>query len=76
MKVIVGKVVSNKMDKTVTVEVESMWEHPLYHKRITRSQKYLAHTEKKVAEGKTVKISQCRPVSKHKAWKVIEVVDK
>ncbi|MGI5828307.1 MAG: 30S ribosomal protein S17 [Patescibacteria group bacterium] len=76
MKTLTGKIVSNKMDKTVVVLVESLWAHPLYQKRIRRSKKYFAHTEEKLKEGQTVKIGETRPVSKNKQWKVIEVVKK
>jgi len=76
MKTLTGRVISTKMDKTVSVLVESVWEHPLYKKRIKRSKKYLAHSEGKVKEGQTVRIGEIPPMSKRKAWKVIEVVKK
>ncbi len=73
----VGRVVSNKMDKTVTVRLERLVKHPLYGKYIRRSSKVHAHDETNDCnEGDTVRISQTRPVSKTKAWKVIEVVER
>ncbi len=76
MKTLVGKIISNKMDKTVTVLVERVWEHPVYGKRMKRSTKYLAHTEDKLKEGQEVRIGEVRPISKDKTWKVLEVVKK
>jgi small subunit ribosomal protein S17 len=76
MRTLVGKVISNKMDKTISVLVERLWEHPVYKKRIRRSRKYLVHTDKKIAEGKFVKIGEVKPISKNKNWKVIEIVKK
>ena len=73
----VGRVVSNKMDKTVTVRLERLVKHPLYGKYIRRSSKVHAHDENNDCnEGDTVRISQTRPVSKTKAWTVIEVVER
>ena len=73
----VGRVVSNKMDKTVTVRVERLIKHPLYGKYIRRSSKVHAHDENNDCnEGDTVRIAQTRPVSKTKAWAVIEVVER
>ena len=73
----VGRVVSNKADKTVTVKIERQVKHPLYGKYIKRSSKVHAHDEENsCGEGDLVKITQCRPVSKTKAWRVIEIVER
>lgn len=70
-----GRVTSNKMDKSITVLVERTVRHPLYNKYIKRSTKIHAHDEKnECAEGDLVTISECRPISKTKAWRLIEVV--
>ncbi|NMB56948.1 30S ribosomal protein S17 [Candidatus Beckwithbacteria bacterium] len=76
MKTLTGKVISNKMENTVTVLVENMWQHPVYQKSIKRSKKFLAHTDKKITEGKFVVIAETRPISKRKNWKVLEVIKK
>jgi small subunit ribosomal protein S17 len=73
----VGRVVSNKMDKTVTVRLERLVKHPLYGKYIRRSSKVHAHDEKNECnEGDTVRISQSRPISKNKSWQVDEIVER
>lgn len=75
-RTLVGKVVSNKMEKTVTVLVERKVKHPLYGKIIVRSKKYHAHDETNaVNEGDTVEIAETRPVSKTKSWTVTRVVE-
>ncbi|HPE01269.1 MAG TPA: 30S ribosomal protein S17 [Burkholderiaceae bacterium] len=75
-RTLVGRVVSNKMDKTVTVLVERKVKHPLYGKIIVRSRKYHAHDETNaVNEGDTVEIAETRPVSKTKSWTVTRVVE-
>jgi len=72
-----GRVVSDKMDKTVTVLVERKVRHPLYGKIITRSKKYHAHDEKnEFHEGDVVLIEECRPIAKTKAWRVTKRVEK
>ncbi|HMB39677.1 MAG TPA: 30S ribosomal protein S17 [Wenzhouxiangellaceae bacterium] len=72
-----GKVVSNKMDKTVTVRLERNLKHPLYGKYIRRSSKVHAHDETNDCnEGDTVRIVPDRPLSKTKSWKVVEVVER
>ena len=72
-----GKVVSNKMDKTVTVRLERNLKHPLYGKYIRRSSKAHAHDETNDCnEGDTVRIVPDRPLSKTKSWKVVEVVER
>lgn len=73
----VGRVVSNKMDKTVTVRLERLVKHSLYGKYIRRSSKVHAHDENNDCnEGDTVRISQTRPLSKNKSWQVVEVVER
>jgi small subunit ribosomal protein S17 len=70
-----GRVVSNKMDKTVTVLVERQVKHPLYGKYIRRSSKLHAHDEENACnEGDVVRVSECRPLSKSKNWRVVEVI--
>ena len=74
-RTLVGKVVSDKMDKTVTVLIERRVKHPLYGKIIVRSNKYHAHDESNQAkEGDMVEIQESRPISKTKAWTVTRVV--
>ena len=72
----VGRVVSNKMDKTVVVAVDYVRRHRLYHKRITRTSKFMAHDEQnKCQEGDLVRIEETRPMSKNKNWIVREVLE-
>lgn len=74
-RTISGKVISNKMDKTVTVLVERRLIHPLYGKFITRTKKYHAHDEtNQYSIGDTVLLEECRPLSKTKNWKVIDKI--
>ncbi len=74
-RTLIGKVVSDKMDKTVTVLIERHVKHPLYGKIITRSNKYHAHDESnQVKAGDTVEIQEGRPISKTKAWTVTRVI--
>lgn len=76
-RTVTGRVVSNKMDKTVTVLVERLVRHPLYGKYIRRSTKVHAHDEQNQAgEGDVVQIEQCRPLSKTKSWRLVAVVEK
>ena len=76
-RTLVGRVVSNKMNKSVTVAVERFVPHPVYGKYIRRTTKILAHDENNECnEGDKVAISECRPLSKHKSWRVVEVVDR
>lgn len=71
-----GKVVSNKMDKTITVLIERRVKHPVYGKYITRSSKIHAHDENNSCGiGDTVKVTESRPISKSKTWKLLEVVE-
>ena len=72
-----GRVVSSKMDKSVTVLLERQIKHPLYGKYIKRSTKVLAHDEdNSCGEGDKVKIAECRPFSKRKSWRVVEILEK
>ena len=72
-----GRVVSNKMDKSVTVLIERQIKHALYGKFIKRSTKVLAHDEENnCGEGDKVMIAECRPLSKSKSWRVIEVLER
>ena len=72
-RVLTGRVTSDKMEKTVTVLVERRVMHPLYKKFIRRSKKYAAHDEANLCkEGDSVRIEECRPLSKRKSWLVVE----
>jgi small subunit ribosomal protein S17 len=72
-----GRVISDKMKKTVTVLVERRMKHALYGKFITRSSKYHAHDEaSECKQGDLVLIEECRPLSRTKAWRVIQLVEK
>ena len=69
-----GKIVSDKMDKSVTVQVERRVKHPVYGKIMTKSSKIKAHDEKNDARlGDMVTIAECAPISKHKAWKLVNI---
>ncbi len=73
----VGRVVSNKMDKTIVIAVDYVRRHPLYHKRITRTSKFHAHDENNSCqEGDLVRIEETRPLSKRKRWIVREIVER
>ncbi|CAH1229472.1 MULTISPECIES: 30S ribosomal protein S17 [Paenibacillus] len=75
-KVLIGKVVSDKMDKTIVVAVETYKKHELYHKRIKSTKKFKAHDENNQAKiGDTVKISETRPLSKDKSWRLVEILE-
>ena len=74
---LIGKVVSNKTDKTITVLVETYKNHPLYQKRVKYSKKYAAHDEKNEAKvGDTVRIVETRPLSKTKHFRLVEIIEK
>ena len=76
-KVRIGKVVSDKMDKTVVVSVEITERHPVYKKSITRTKNYKAHDENnEVRTGDTVSIMETRLLSKDKCWRVVEILQK
>ncbi len=73
----IGRVISNKMEKTVVVAVETLRRHPLYQKTIRREIKYKAHDENKQCQpGDTVKIVETRPLSREKHWRVAEIITK
>ena len=73
----VGRVVSDKMEKTVVVAVDNVRRHPLYHKRMTRTNKFLAHDESNSCKpGDIVRIEETRPLSKRKRWIVREIVER
>ena len=75
IRLLTGKVVSNKMQKTITVAVERLVKHPTYGKYVRRTTKLLAHDENNESrEGDTVEIQECRPLSRHKAWRLARVV--
>ena len=76
-RTLVGRVTSNKMQKTVTVRVERRVRDTLMGKTITRSQKFHAHAEEgQFGEGDLVEIAECRPISRTKSWKVTRLVEK
>jgi small subunit ribosomal protein S17 len=76
-RTLTGRVVSNKMDKSVTVKIERLVKHPMYGKYIRRSSKLHVHDEtNQCNEGDLVTIRQCRPISKTKAWTLVEIVEK
>ena len=76
-KVKIGKVVSNKMDKTIVVAVEERVKHPLYGKVVKRTYKMKAHDEENTcAIGDKVKVMETRPLSKDKRWRLVEIVEK
>ena len=72
-----GKVVSDKMDKTIVVAVEDHVKHPLYKKIVKKTYKLKAHDEKNECRiGDTVKVMETRPLSKDKRWRLVEIVEK
>ncbi|MDA0684786.1 MAG: 30S ribosomal protein S17 [Bacteroidetes bacterium] len=73
----VGLVVSNKMDKSITVAIERRMKHPMYGKFVKQTTKLMAHDENNDAgEGDTVRIMETRPLSKNKRWRLIEIVER
>ncbi|MBR3888789.1 MAG: 30S ribosomal protein S17 [Clostridia bacterium] len=73
----VGKVVSDKMDKTIVVAVQTSYKHPLYGKTMKRTFKLKAHDENNECQvGDTVKVMETRPLSKDKRWRLVEIVEK
>jgi small subunit ribosomal protein S17 len=77
VRTLTGRVVSNKMDKTIAVVIERTVRHPTYGKYLRRSTKLLAHDEKNEArEGDTVSITPCRPLSRHKSWRLVTVLER
>lgn len=75
-KVRVGVVVSDKMTKTVVVQLTRQFAHAFYGKRITRNKKVVAHDEQGAHIGDTVRVSETRPLSKTKRWRVVEIVER
>lgn len=76
-KVRIGRVVSNKMDKTIVVGVETYVSHALYGKRVKKTTKFKAHDENNTCQiGDKVKIMETRPLSKDKRWRLVEIVEK
>ena len=76
-RTVVGRVVSDKMDKTVSVAIERQIKHPTYGKYIRRTSKVMAHdANNDCRTGDRVAISECRPMSKNKAWQVVNVIEK
>jgi len=74
---IVGRVVSDKMDKTVSVAIERLVKHPVVGKYIRRTTKLMAHDESNnCREGDRVAISECRPVAKNKSWRVVDIIER
>jgi small subunit ribosomal protein S17 len=72
-----GKVVSNKMNKSITVLVERKEKHPIYGKFMSKSSKFMAHDEKNECNiGDTVRIMETRPLSKNKNWRLVEIIEK
>ena len=73
----IGRVVSNKMTKSITVAVDRRVKHPIYGKFMNRTTKFMAHDETNTAGiGDTVKIMETRPISKNKRWRLIEIIEK
>jgi len=74
---VTGRVISDKMDKTISVSVERLIKHPVYGKYIRRTTKVMAHDESNECKaGDKVTIAECKPMSKNKAWQVVEVVER
>jgi small subunit ribosomal protein S17 len=73
----IGIVISNRMQKTIVVKIENKYPHPLYSKTLVKTKKYLAHDEQdKCNIGDQVLLEECRPLSKKKRWKLIEILSK
>ncbi len=73
----IGVVVSNKMDKSIVVAVKRKVKHPIYGKFINRTKKLMAHDEENSCKiGDTVRISETRPLSKNKAWRLVEIIER
>ena len=76
-RTLTGRVVSNKMQKTIAVEIERLVKHPTYGKYLRRTTKLLAHDENgESREGDRVSIAQCRPMSRRKSWRLVEVLER
>ncbi len=73
----IGKVVSSKMEKTITVAVQRKMKHPIYGKFVSKTKKFHAHDEKNdCGEGDTVRIMETRPLSKSKRWRLVEIIER
>ncbi|MBK7653332.1 MAG: 30S ribosomal protein S17 [Flammeovirgaceae bacterium] len=73
----IGKVVSNKMTKSITIAMNRKVKHPIYGKFMNKTTKFMAHDEKNEAGiGDTVRISETRPLSKNKRWRLVEIIEK
>jgi small subunit ribosomal protein S17 len=73
----VGEVVSDKMDKTITVAVKRRVKHPVYGKYLSRTTKFMVHDDKnECQEGDTVKVMETRPMSRRKRWRLVEIIEK
>ena len=76
-RTVVGRVVSNKMDKSVSVAIERLIKHPVYGKYIRRTSKVMAHdASNECNEGDRVVISECKPISKNKSWQVVNIIER
>ena len=76
-RTVTGRVVSNRMDKTAAIAVERLVKHPVYGKYIRRTSKLLAHDENNECQiGDTVEIAECRPLSRRKSWRVVNIVER
>lgn len=76
-RTLTGRVVSNKMEKSITVAIERREPHPLYQKYVRKTTKLAAHDEKnECSEGDLVIIEECRPISKRKAWRLVQIVER
>jgi small subunit ribosomal protein S17 len=76
-RTLTGRVVSSKMDKTIAVSIERLVKHPMYGKYVRRTTKVLAHDERnECKEGDTVTITECRPLSRRKTFKLVRVVER
>jgi len=74
---IIGRVVSDKMDKTVSVAIERLVKHPVVGKYIRRTSKFMAHDENNECRtGDRVAISECRPIARNKSWRVVDIVER
>ncbi len=77
LRTVTGRVISNRMDKTISVAVERVVKHPVYGKYIKRTTKLMAHDENNECQaGDTVALIECRPISKRKAWRLVEVLER
>ena len=76
-RIVTGKVISNKMDKSISVLIERKVKHPLYGKYLRRSTKIMVHDEDNACnEGDVVTIAECKPLSKNKSWRLVEIVER